>query len=406
MDYMRMIDEMLDAKELISLLQDFIRIPTYTTYENREKELADYIMEVCRKEGIDCTLQQTDEKGRYNVLATIHGAGGGSSLMYNGHMDTVPIDGMPEALNPVIKDGYMYGRGTADMKSGLASMLYSMILVKRMGVKLSGDFVLGAVIDEEAAKSTGSWAIAKNGPFTDYAIVGEPTDLFPVVAHKGIDYFQIDFIGKEAHSSNPDNGINAIYAASDYVNEIRNTLVPKYKAMVHPKVGYPTINAGLISGSAKINKGYILETSDTYAGVVPDEASLWVDVRWTPFQSVESIMEDLNSLAAAVKEKNPGIEISVSYIPWPRPAMEIGEDEKLTKVLIDAIGHVSPISAKPQGVSYFADSGILYGKGGIHSLIFGPGNIAQAHSINEYVKIEDVIKAAKIYTLTALNVCV
>lgn len=404
-DYTAEIDKVFNEDELISLLSDFISIPTYTTYKNREQELAEYIMQICKREGIDAYFQDTDEKGRYNVIATIKGRGNGKSLMYNGHMDTVPIDGMTDPLVPVIKDGYMYGRGTADMKSGLAAMFYSLIMVKRMGIPLEGDFVFAGVIDEEAAKSTGSWAIAKNGPKTDYAIVGEPTALYPVIAHKGIDYFQIDFHGKAAHSSNPDNGVSAIYAASDYVNEIRNVLVPRYKAMVHPKVGHPTINTGLISGSAKINSGYILKTSDTFAGVVPDEASVWVDVRWTPEQSVETIIKDLETLIPAVVEKNPGISIEVSYIPWPRPAMEIGEHEKLTKVLYESVKEVSPETAELQGVSYFADSGILYGKGNILSIIFGPGDIAQAHSINEFVKLSDVSKAARIYAMTALNVC-
>lgn len=394
----------LDRHELLTLVQDLIRIPSHTVYEKREIDIANYLIELCKKENIDCYLQPADGE-RCNVIAAIKGNGTGKTLMFNGHMDTVPVFGMDDPFNPVIRDGLMYGRGTTDMKSGIAAMLYSLIMLKRMGVQLDGDLIFTGVIDEDAAKSTGSRVVAEKGPHADYAIVGEPTKLHPVIAHKGIDYFQIDFTGKAAHSSNPQNGANAIYAAADFIQAVRETLIPKYTAMEHPILGHPTVNIGLISGSAEINRDYLLGKSETFAGVVPDKASVYADVRWIPCQSVPKIQAELTQIVESILPKNTGLTADVQYIPLPRPAMEIAEDELLTGKLVECIKKVSPETTGLEGFPGFADSGILYGVAGIKSMIFGPGDVAFAHSINECVEVEQIYKAVEIYASIALEIC-
>ena len=118
----------INREELLKLTQDLIRIPSHTVYENREKEVAAYIADILEREGIEYCFQSADGD-RCNVLATIRGNGTGKSLMLNGHMDTVPVAGMDDPFNPVIVDGNMYGRGSSDMKSGLAAMLYAVLTV-------------------------------------------------------------------------------------------------------------------------------------------------------------------------------------------------------------------------------------------------------------------------------------
>ncbi len=399
------LSKVFNEDELLGLTRKLINIPSYTTYKNREKEVALFLEKVFKEEGIDCYLQQADQE-RCNIIATLKGNGTGKSLMLNGHLDTVPVDGMDDPFGAVVKDGFMYGRGAADMKSGVAAMAYALILLKRMGAGLDGDLVFAGVIDEEAAKSTGSRVIAEQGPLTDFAIVGEPTGLFPVIAHKGIDYFEIEFSGKAAHSSLPKNGANAIFAAAQFITFVREKLVPLYETLIHPLVGAPTINVGLITGSAKINQDFLLKKSETFAGVIPDSATVYVDVRWTPLQSIPEILEHLNQAVNAILPDNPGVTAEVRYIPLPRPAMEIAQDAKLTSVLLKSTTAISPETANVKGVSYFADSGILYGVGKIQSLVFGPGDIAVAHSIQERVEVSQIFKAAKIYAETALEVCI
>ncbi|MDD6882692.1 MAG: M20 family metallopeptidase [Eubacteriales bacterium] len=395
----------INREELLKLTQDLIRIPSHTVYENREKEVAAYIADILEREGIEYCFQSADGD-RCNVLATIRGNGTGKSLMLNGHMDTVPVAGMDDPFNPVIVDGYMYGRGSSDMKSGLAAMLYAVLTVHRMKVPLDGDLVFAGVIDEEAAKSTGSRVIAEKGPITDYAIIGEPSSLYPIIAHKGIDYFQIDFHGKAAHSSRPETGANAIYAAADFISAVKAVLIPEFDNLSHPYLGKPTINVGLMCGSAEINKPFLLQQSETFAGVVPDEASVFIDVRWIPGQSIPQIQSQLQALADSILLKNPGISAEVNYIPLPRPAMEISPEEALPQAILESISQVSPETAEFKGLSGFMDSGILYGVAGILSMVFGPGDLSVAHGINEKVEVEQIIKAAQIYTKTALDICV
>ena len=395
----------INREELLKLTQDLIRIPSHTVYENREKEVAAYIADILEREGIEYCFQSADGD-RCNVLATIRGNGTGKSLMLNGHMDTVPVAGMDDPFNPVIVDGNMYGRGSSDMKSGLAAMLYAVLTVHRMKVPLNGDLVLAGVIDEEAAKSTGSRVIAEKGPITDYAIIGEPSSLYPIIAHKGIDYFQIDFHGKAAHSSRPENGANAIYAAADFISAVKAVLIPEFDNLSHPYLGKPTINVGLMCGSAEINKPFLLQQSESFAGVVPDEASVFIDVRWIPGQSIPQIQSQLQALADSILPKNPGISAEVNYIPLPRPAMEISPEEALPQAILESISQVSPETAEFKGLSGFMDSGILYGVAGILSMVFGPGDLSVAHGINEKVEVEQIIKAAQIYTKTALDICV
>lgn len=400
----QLIDSLFSEEELLTLTRKLISIPSHTASLQRERPLADYLMELFRQEGIDCRLQPADGE-RCNVIATLPGDGTGKSLMLNGHMDTVPVADMDDPFGGQIRNGVLYGRGAADMKGGLAAMVYALLLVHRSGIKLNGDLVLAGVIDEEAAKSTGSRIVAQEGPHTDFAIIGEPTALYPVIAHHGIDYFQIDFTGRSAHSSLPKNGANAIYAAADFVTCVREELTPAYERMPHPLTGCPTINAGLITGCARINKGFLQGNDETFAGVVPDEATVYVDVRWTPYQSVAAVQAQLEETVAQVEKKNPGVTGRVSYIPLPRPAMEISPDARLTQALLKNTAVVSPQTAVAQGVTYFADSGILSGVGGIPSLIFGPGDIAVAHSPNECVEISQLFKAARIYAYTILDVC-
>lgn len=398
------IDKLFCEQELIEWTQRLISIPSHTAFPRREMDLAAFLANLLEQEGIEYQLQPADGD-RCNVIATLRGDGSGHSLMLNGHMDTVPVDGMDDPFAGQIRNGILYGRGAADMKGGLAAMLYAFVLLHRSGIKPCGDVVFAGVIDEEAAKSTGSRVIAKQGPHTDFAIVGEPTGLFPVIAHNGIDYFEIRFCGKSAHSSRPENGANAIYAAADFALYIRDTLAPLYKSQVHPLVGSAAINAGLIQGCAHINRGFLLGTDETFAGVVPDETSLFVDVRWTPNQTIEQIARQLEQAAEQVQRTNPGVTVQVHYIPLPRPAMEISADSCLVKAMVKNIAALSPQTAQPQGVTYFADSGILYGVGKISSMIFGPGDIAVAHSPNECVEVSQICKAARIYAQTIVDVC-
>lgn len=390
--------------ELLEIAKKLIEIDSSTACVRRERDVADWLLTLFSREGIPCRLQEIED-GRGNVIAVLRGSGTGKSLMLNGHMDTVPAGNMEHPFKAEIRDGFLWGRGATDMKGGLAAMAYALILLHRMDLPLKGDVVFAGVIDEEAAKSTGSRFLAEHGPKTDYAIVGEPTELHPVIAHKGIDYFAVHFHGRAAHSSNPQNGIHAVYAASEYALQVKNRLVPEYQKKVHPFVGSPTVNLGLIRGCAEANAGFITGASKTFAGIVPDQCSLWLDIRWIPGQTIDGIMEDLRNLGQPVALQYPGLTIEVEYIRLPRPAMELSPDDPLALAASKWAAYYDPAAGELQGAPYFADSGILYGVGGIRSMILGPGSIESAHAEDERAEICQIVNASKIYAGIAEEIC-
>lgn len=398
------LDKLFNESELLDIAMSMIRTDSSTICPERENNLARYLLNLFQKEGISCYFQPVTG-GRGNIIAILKGKGTGKSLMFNGHMDTVPAGTMKNAFYPTLKNGILWGRGAADMKGGLAAMVYAMILLHRSDISLDGDVVFSGVIDEEAAKSSGSRYIADYGPKTDYAIVGEPTGLHLVTAHKGIDYFAIHFTGKAAHSSVPENGINAIYAASEYVLKLKNYLVPNYQKKIHPLLGNPVINPGVISGCAKANDPFLHGESETFAGIVPDNCSLWIDIRWIPGQNIKQIIDDLSNLGVSIQSQYPGLSIKVEYIPLPRPAMEIPINDPFTILVSDIVRSYDPDAGDVQGGSYFADSGILYGIGKINSIVLGPGDIQYAHSEEEHVPFKQILNAAKIYFKTAARLC-
>lgn len=398
------LETVFDEKELLDIAQSLVRIDSSTSCPARERNTAGWLLDLFKREGIPCHLQEIED-GRGNVIAVLKGNGTKKSLMLNGHMDTVPPGQMENPFSASVTDGQLWGRGAADMKGGLAAMAYALILLHRMEIPLGGDVIFAGVIDEEAAKSTGSRYIAEHGPKTAYAIVGEPTMLHPVTAHKGIDYFSVSFSGRAAHSSEPENGVNAVYAAAEYVLAVKNELIPEYSSKVHPLVGRPTVNVGLISGCAGANRGFLDGSAPAFAGIVPDQCTVWLDIRWIPGQTVEGILEDLQNLRPSLEKKYPGLSIKAEYIPLPRPAMELPSGDPLVLAVTGQVKNYAPDSAGIQGAGYFADSGILSGVGGIPSMILGPGNIGSAHAADERIEIGQIVNAAKIYAKTAEKIC-
>ncbi|MDR1521137.1 MAG: M20/M25/M40 family metallo-hydrolase [Planctomycetota bacterium] len=394
----------LNEEEVVELVRDLVRIPSHWALPERELPLARHLEEVFRKEKIEVRLQEA-LPNRPNVIATLPGEGGGASLALNGHTDTVPVAGMENPFAAEIRNGFMYGRGTADMKGGLGAMAYALIMLKRIGARLKGDLHFTGVIDEDSAGSEGTRHVIRNGPRTDFAIVGEPTRLEPVTAHNGIDYWKASFIGKASHSSKPENGANAIYAASRFALKIGEGLAADYARIRHPLAGRPTVNAGLIKGCAETNSPYLEGRSSSFAGVVPDRCDLYLDIRWSPLQAFAEVEATVRKLAAEAAAESPGTAAIVEYIPLPRPPMDLASDTPLFRAVGNSLGEVLGIEAKPTGVPFWTDAGLLKGLAGIPSLVLGPGDISCAHAVDERVETRQLPQAALIYACTAVDLC-
>src|SRR5690625_3634820 len=277
------VDEAVDTEEVLQVVKDLIATPSYTSLEERETLIAQHLLELFEAEGIDAYLQEVKD-GRSTIIATFKGEENGTSLMCNGHIDTVNPFGMEDPFHPVVKDGKLYGRGSTDMKAGVGTMAYALIVLKRLGVKLKGDLVFAGVIDEESSRSAGTYHIVEHGPKTDVAIVGEPTNLHPVVAHKGCNYYEITFTGLSVHSSVPEKGSNAISAAADFIRLVNDELAEKYKQKEHPFVTPPTVTMNLIQGGSPGNMAFLTNPEDSaISGTVADTCKVYLDVRWTPW---------------------------------------------------------------------------------------------------------------------------
>lgn len=392
-----------DSNEVLELVKKLISIPSHTGLEEKEIKVAEYLYELFQSEGIDSYLQEVQD-GRSNVIATLKGSQNGRSLMLNGHIDTVPPLAMKNPFSPIERDGKLYGRGSTDMKSGVATMAYALIVLKRLGIQLKGDLVFAGVIDEESSRSAGTNYIVQHGPKTDLAIVGEPTSLHPVVAHKGINYYEVTFTGEAVHSSVPENGANAISAAADFIKLIDEELATTYRQIKHPFVTSPTVTMNLIQGGSKGNMAHLTDPDSAIAGTVADTCKVYLDVRYTPYQTSEDITKDIEKYAKLVEEKRAKIKSDVKLF-LPHPAMEIASDHDLVKSvqknIKEATGENKPIT----GATYWGDSGLLNSIAGIPTLLFGPGDIGCAHSDNEFIESSHIAPAATIYALTALEMC-
>lgn len=392
-----------DADEALDIVKKLVSIPSHTGLKEKEIKVAEYLHELFKAEGIDSYLQEVVD-GRSNVIATLKGSGEGQSLMYNGHIDTVPPLAMENPFTPIERDGKLYGRGSSDMKSGVGTMAYALIVLNRLGIKLKGDLVFAGVIDEESSRSVGTYHIVEHGPKTDIAIVGEPTSLDPIVAHKGINYYEIDFKGIAVHSSVPENGANAISAAADFIKLVNEELAEKYKQMKHPYVTSPTVTMNLIQGGSKGNMVHLTDPDAAIAGTVADTCKVYLDIRYTPYQTSDEITKDVEKYAKMIEERWDNITSQVKLF-FPHPAMEIASDHDLVKSVRENIKLATNEAKQVSGVGYWGDSGLLNSLSGIPTLLFGPGDISCAHSDNEFLNISEVAPAAVIYALTAMDIC-
>jgi len=382
--------------ELYEIASDLVKIPSYTGLENQEKKVADYIYEFFKKEKIEVKSYKVLE-GRPNIVAIIRGTGKGKSLMLSGHMDTVPPYKMK--INPFsgeIENEKLYGRGSCDMKGALACMMSAMAAIKKSGEKLSGNLVFTAVINEEQ-KSEGTEYLVKNGPYTDAAIVGEPTNLNIAAGHRGLEWFEIDIIGKTTHGGTPSEGINAISKAAKLITRIETDLIPKFKDRKHPLIGGPQLNFGVIKGG---------DQPSSVAG----RCSIYIDRRWIPSESFDLIVNEFKSIINDLKKEDSSFNAEIhryfedSDMMLHKP-LEIDMKHPIILSLEKSIRKSTEKSPKIVSFQAWTDASLLSNFGNIPSVVFGPGYLKDAHSDVEFIDLYQLKKAYEIYTLTSIDFC-
>jgi len=367
----------------VAILEDLIRIPSVNPHYGEgaqgEMELSRYIERYCRDAGLAVSRQPVYD-GRDNLIIELRTGHPESVLLFEAHMDTVSFGGMPDPLEPRCVDGRMYGRGACDTKGSLAAMMYAMAECAKRPEKLRSDLVLCAAVDEEHACGGILKFLELDLPVSA-AIVGEPTDLHIVVAHKGCVRFAVTTHGKAAHSSVPHEGENAIVAMADVVSHLAREVTPRLKNIADPLCGPATLSIGTIHGGEQIN-------------IVPDRCTIRVDRRIVPGETPEGVWEQIRTeLSAWCTSRGIRCTVEPLLLDW---ALDTPADDPVVQTARDAAVRLG-LSPEPRGETYGSDASKLRGRKGIPSIVFGPGSIAQAHSADEWVAVADVERAAAFY---------
>jgi len=388
--------QLFDRDELLDLLKELIKIPSHKQVEWQEDRLARFILNYLRGEGFDNLKLDYIMENRPNVLALLPGKGGGKSLAFNGHLDTVPPYNMVlPPYQPLIKNGFLYGLGAVDMKGSLAAMLLAMVLVRRSGLTLQGDLHFTGVIDQEQC-SLGTVELVRRGFKVDYAVVGEPTNLKICVAHKGMEWMKVVIRGKSAHGSTPDKGRNPIYMAARVAREIEslNEILQKKH---HPLVGSPSINVGVISGGDDPN-------------IVPQVCFLEIDRRWTPEESLESLYQDVERILNRLKLAYPGYQYELLSMddrtcPLRNIPLDVNPDIPLVNSLRRNLEEFTGTDLGSTSFRGWSDAALLVRDLDIPSVVFGPGLLEKAHAADEGIEIKNLITALQVYVGLIIDIC-
>ena len=364
---------------VVSMLSNMIRINSENP-PGREEELASYVAERLAELGFKAWIDRF--QGRANALGSIR-IGDGKKIMLVSHLDTVPAGerelwGIPP-FSGIVRDGRVYGRGAADAKGCLASMLGCLKILADEGWPINGEIIFAAVADEES-ENRGIRRLVAQGVKADYAVVGEPTNLNVCIAHKGSIFLRASFIGRAAHSSKPERGVNAVYAASEYALRIEK-LSRRFKVK-HRLLGKPSLAVTIFRGGVKDN-------------VIPDRCELVINRRTLPNEDLETVVNQLKDLAMKVsKERRVKAFVKIDrYLP----ASETDKDEEIVKAGLRAVSRVLGKRARPKGFQATCDMTFLVHRANIPCIILGPGRLEEAHAINEWVEIDQLVNGSKIY---------
>jgi acetylornithine deacetylase len=368
----------------IEILKDLVTInsinPKCQPDGPGEAECARYVSALLKKKGIDFELQEVFP-GRHNVVARLDGRDKSKKLVFEAHMDTVAITGMTiPPFDPVIQGDRLYGRGSCDTKCSLAAMLAALIATKDNPSR-AASLVLVATVDEENAFS-GVVRFCKDCGSAGGAIVGEATDLDAVIAHKSAVRWRTTIHGRACHTSRPDLGKNAISQAVKLIGMVERDWLPKVRARTHPLLERGEMTVSLIGGGTQIN-------------FVPDTCWFEIDRRTLPGEERQTVLAEFQGYLDAMKKDDPDFRYSIEMTMPDDWAMETKPNERIVQVAHAASKTVKP-AAKICGAPYGTDASKL-SRAGIPSVVLGPGNIAQAHTADEWVSVRQVEQAAEVY---------
>jgi len=364
---------------IVDLLQKLIRIES-TNPPGNERDLANFLADFFAKAGLEPELFEYEGK-RANLITRIKGSGEKPGLIFSAHMDTVPAGEVAWKFPPfsgTLDDGKIYGRGAADMKSGLAAMAEAAAILVKTNFSPKGDLIVAFTYDETHGLQGAKHLI--EGDHLDGAgavLISEPSTLDVFIAEKGALWLRCRAKGKTAHTSMPQLGQNAIFEMTRFLSRLEKDLA--INDVDHPLLGTATFTVGTIKGGVTIN-------------VIPDACETELDIRLVPGQDHVEIIERVKHLA--------GDTIEIELIDWKEP-VESDPDSEIVDMAINAVEEITRQTRSPMGVSYFTDGAILANRLNIPMVNIGPADTSMTHQPNENVEVSRLVQAVKIYLLIA-----
>jgi acetylornithine deacetylase len=395
------------SDDLIRLVGDLIGINSQIPPYGDERAIVAFLQSELVRLGLDdeiTILGPSDE--RPSMIVRLRGTGGGANLMLSGHIDTKPVGEARDLwrkppLEATIENGILYGLGATDMKGAVAAMIFAALAIRESGVALAGDLVLGLIADEEAGAQLGAKFVAPYVSDVDAILIGEPSgweyDWQGIhLVSRGVCGFRVVVQGTQMHSSLSDRmpSVNASLKLADLMLRIRDELDLPFTPHPLGQIG-PTLNTGVM-----IDGG-------TFFGVVPGRAEFACDLRTVPGQTREEVAEALDRWLDACRAADPELQVEyhfedgLDWIPWSELEAEHPLVASAQRAAEDVLGEAPPLSVFPGGTD-----APWYSQLGIPTLpSFGPGVLTCAHGPNEYVSVDSIHQAARMYARIAMDFC-
>lgn len=412
---LRAVEEARD--EIVAFTSELVRIPSVNPPGEAYREAAEGLGRKLSSFGFDVDYPVAEGRPehsaaypRVNVVGLRQGRSPRPLVHLNGHLDVVPAgDGWSvDPFGGEVRDGKIYGRGTADMKAGIAAAVFAAECVKRAGIELEGSVELSGTIDEESGGYAGVGFLAETGRIhrdrTDFVIIPEPLGVDRIcIGHRGVYWFEVTAHGRVAHGSMPFLGANAIDRMGIFLDAVRSELVPSLAKrttrmpVVPPGARQATLNVNAILG------GQAGKSPQTPC--VADRCSAIFDRRFLVEESFESAKAEVEALLKKVSGANPGARFDLEDRMVVHP-VETPADSPLIaalgRTIATVLGREATLIASPG--TYDQKHVVRIGKLE-HAVAYGPGILELAHQVDEYCAIEDLVHSTQVLALTLVELC-
>ena len=395
----------IDADEVIELTRALVRIPSVYRPgdpEATEARVAAFVESWFRREGFDVLVQDV-APGRPNVIGSLgEKRPGQRSLLLEGHTDVVtegdPAEWSRPPFGAELVDGRIYGRGTADMKSGLAAAMVAAAAFRRAGVGLKGKLVVGALVDEEdgmiGVRHLCQTAVGRE---LDAAIICEPEENELCLEQRGVVWVRFRVRGKMAHGAMPEAGVNPIACLGRLLAaapglERRLRKVCEKSRYLRP----PTVTPTIVQGPPA-------RVGVPQSNVIPAVAEATFDIRLTPGIGEDGVRAELEEICRQAAAAQPGVKIEWEPVNAFRLATKVDRAEALVEAMVRGVKQAARRAPRYGGVPGSTDGTILRMQLGIPIVTCGPGDRLIPHQVDEFVSTDEIVEAAKIYVASALN---